>query len=475
MKINELSSRVPDCHSFETQISIDCWPLINARKWFYGLPSSFSVDYESGTPTRLRYASVATLSSSVHRQAISQSLKTFFGPRSPSTGTLELQGSVQHIFKVHHDDRHHETRLQTTPEYEVHDLDKEIERCMGFSIYSTTEQQQKVTTGTDLYKPGDTVVILHPISATHVSCANQPRQDEASDEPRLCIILRFWTEEEENSRRILFIQDARNIPTSPYYAEIGLERNDSRNLIIFSPILTSSPSFCLPIRSILLGKPHPGSWGPKIYESACSIGHLANNEHYFIYRCILFWDGFQTSLSRSNSEDDIYMMCLNLPPLMRTKSNAIRILTITPPKTDTIFALTKLFDNIGKGVSETFLTRDADGCELRIFINVVVVLGDNPALNAELDVLGHTATACCNLCWFQRRKETETSCRYVHLTVLANKTQYERNYFVYRVVRDCNASSDQMRILGMKTIYYISSAPLHYLSHSCNSRKEEHS
>lgn len=43
------------------------------------------------------------------------------------------------------------------------------------------------------------------------------------------------------------------------------------------------------------------------------------------------------------------------------------------------------------GITDCFMAFDADGMQRRIFLDLVGVLGDTPALKAKLDTLGHTA------------------------------------------------------------------------------------
>ncbi len=83
-------------------------------------------------------------------------------------------------------------------------------------------------------------------------------------------------------------------------------------------------------------------------------------------------------------------------------ANAVRILSLTPPGVKVRDIFKKIEDDIVQGMSEGFLDFDAEGVKRRIFLNLVGYLGDTPAVNGELDTLGHTANAFCLLCRYKR-------------------------------------------------------------------------
>ncbi len=59
------------------------------------------------------------------------------------------------------------------------------------------------------------------------------------------------------------------------------------------------------VRSTRVGSIHGGNRGPQNFKPISSVGVLDNGEDYFIYRFILFWDGFQIYNGKQASGDGI--------------------------------------------------------------------------------------------------------------------------------------------------------------------------
>ncbi len=105
-----------------------------------------------------------------------------------------------------------------------------------------------------------------------------------------------------------------------------------------------------------------------------SVGLLDSGEPYFIYRIVLFWDGFNIQEGKSASGEGVYMLCLNTPEKSRATKNAVRILTLTPLGVKSVAALQKLLDDVLESATEGVGDYDADGLKRRIFIDLVGIL-----------------------------------------------------------------------------------------------------
>lgn len=133
-----------------------------------------------------------------------------------------------------------------------------------------------------------------------------------------------------------------------------------------------------------------------------TTGTLANGRKYFIYRFVLFWDGFRVSEVGSKTVDGIYIIPLNLPSRYRSSSSAIRVVSLVPKSVPPGVVLEEILTDIRAGMTEGFIDYDANGEKVTIFLDLVACIGDTPAINEVLDVRGHSAVACYHLCRFRR-------------------------------------------------------------------------
>lgn len=60
-------------------------------------------------------------------------------------------------------------------------------------------------------------------------------------------------------------------------------------------------------------------------------GRLEDGREFFVYRFLLYNDGFSPFSSKMGSMDGCYILPLGIPPDSRTSSGAIRRLWLTPP------------------------------------------------------------------------------------------------------------------------------------------------
>ncbi len=297
-------------------------------------------------------------------------------------------------------------------------------------------------------KPGDIVALFSPI---------QPGNREYLDS--LLLVHRFWIENDERSRHVFYIHEHVNLP--PDITNTCLSGEDIRGLC--SSIEVGSSIKTTNVRCTRMAQRHSRPRGVQRYRPVSSIGTLSNGEMYFIYRFLLFWDGFEFTKGKSASGDGLYLFCLNIPFEARSSASAVRVICLTPPGVKTSPVLKLIEDDLVQGVTEGFVDVDADGVRRRIFLDLVGVLGDTPALNEVLDVLGHTSNACCHLCRFVRHSATLVGSRYADTISYGLQTQSGRSFWVHRALRDCYAREETCRLLGLKDTTPTGSHPLHSL------------
>ncbi len=93
---------------------------------------------------------------------------------------------------------------------------------------------------------------------------------------------------------------------------------------------------------------------------------------------------------------------------------------------------------------------DGDGVQRRIFLDLVALLRDNPAINSVLDVLRHTASSCCHLCSFRRQPDTIIGSHYTGIRSKSMHSAHRRDLFLLIATRDDEASMDSCKLLGIR-------------------------
>jgi len=137
-------------------------------------------------------------------------------------------------------------------------------------------------------------------------------------------------------------------------------------------------------------------------------GFLDNGERFVVYRVALYTDGFKQlkSLSDLRSVGGCYMLPLGLSVECRRSRSAVRVITVAPHGESLNDVMHMIMQNIVESAVKGVTGIDPYGRKVRIFLDPVGFFGDFPALTALSNVLGHTADACCTLCFFSRRKKT---------------------------------------------------------------------
>ncbi len=247
--------RVP---SLSAGSCVDLWPLVASREWFYGPQTSISVDFCS-TPGELRIAEAGdTIDISVLGGTVLDSTIPFQMQHEPST----LRGKVLHIWTVHHSCRRDDPQFSTTIPGHLCRRDVSVVNNLSYISYTSPSdsvdvpvpsvQMEDDTAHDDdgdgvnperrnilpphitdamrrrrealharrvrmedawqrwtkpLIKPGDLVTLLKPIDANTASDIETNSERPIAD--RMCLVHRFWTENEERGRHLFLIgQDA---------------------------------------------------------------------------------------------------------------------------------------------------------------------------------------------------------------------------------------------------------------------------
>ena len=254
--------------------------------------------------------------------------------------------------------------------------------CSQLSSDTTivSSRKRNINRRQQLFGVGDILAIMRPLEATDLD---------------MCIVIvnRFHVGEGEYDEQIFCLRNVSNLQINPFdYQEIEIDENgntisDIRDVKIISTLYENT--------------------GDAGRMSASNTGWLNDGRKYFVYRFLLFWDGFRVGDVSGNSLEGVYLIPLNLPPSSRNSSSAVRVLSLLPKGIPTEIVLDELVDDIRRGMIEGFEDYDALGEKTTIFLDLVGCIGDTPALNGLLDVKGHNAIACCHLCRFRRLQNQE--------------------------------------------------------------------
>ena len=313
-------------------------------------------------------------------------------------------------------------------------------------------------------RPGDTLALLRPL---HGVAVGEGGEGDAPQLPlsRLLLVNRFWLEEGEARRQLLWVPDVQSACAATKRA--ALARPDQCPLTGPHASLFESPAaratrpssslisdeaarVSVPVEAFHYGEPAPlrGRGAPAC--SAPASGLLPSGERYFAYRIALYHDGFVYTEGRQASAEGLYMVCLNLPRHRRRCPSAVRVLSLAPPGTNISSVYDFVLNDILDAARHGFDAVTAEGEKVRVFLDLVCVLTDTPAGNDILDVLGHTANAPCHLCRFRRQTRSEVLSRYTGTGTSSGTLAAKRHWLVHRAVRVCASDAD-LNELGMRT------------------------
>lgn len=262
----------------------------------------------------------------------------------------------------------------------------------------------------------------------------------------LIIVNRFNLEEGEYEEQVFCVKNREGLGRLNDVMEepLDVDGNTIADIRDVSVICTSTPT-------------------PATFPSNdATSGILEDGRRYFVYRFILFWDGFGVGATTSVSTEGIYLISLNLTSKHRSSSKAVRVVTLLPDSVPISVVLDEILKDIKIGMTTGYEDYDANGRKVVIFLDLVGVIGDTPALNEVLDVKGHTAIACCHLCRFRRLEKEEIELgsgktsislwkpRYMGEDVHGGKAYASRSSLVHGALRKIEIDLRTSRRLGMK-------------------------
>ena len=139
-----------------------------------------------------------------------------------------------------------------------------------------------------------------------------------------------------------------------------------------------------------------------------NTGFLADGTRYFVYRMLLYTDGFNAHRTRLGSVDGMYMIPLGIPLNSRTEAGCLHKICLAPPgieATDVMAIIIKdIVDGMTEGIEVMF-----KGEKALIFLDCLCYNGDCPALASALGTKGHRGDCPCHVCSFRRKKKGKLS------------------------------------------------------------------
>ena len=204
---------------------------------------------------------------------------------------------------------------------------------------------------------------------------------------------------------------------------------------------------------------------PKRNAAPC-YGRLADGSQYFVYRFLLYSDGFTPTLGNKGSVCGCYMLPLGIPVENRTIGGSVRRIALAPPGVSPNLITEKIVDDIKTGITEGFQIKQLNGDPIRIFLDPVGNIGDYPAITEAIDVLGHNANAPCTICSFVRRAGENYSRYSYTATIHSGHLSFRRSGLRNQHLRNSsNINNDDMNSIGLLPNSRLSgrSQPLHKL------------
>jgi len=133
-------------------------------------------------------------------------------------------------------------------------------------------------------------------------------------------------------------------------------------------------------------------------------GRLEDGTKYYVYRILLYTDGFNAHRSRLGSMDGMYMMPLGIPVDRRTDAGCLHKICLAPPGVSATDIMDMVIENVTESMTHGIEVDDC-GEKALIFPDILCYSGDSPALSSVIGTKGHSADCPCHSCSFRKRKE----------------------------------------------------------------------
>ena len=140
-------------------------------------------------------------------------------------------------------------------------------------------------------------------------------------------------------------------------------------------------------------------------------GVLTDGSRFFVYRVLLYSDGFNAHQSRQGSMDGLYMIVLGIPVGKRNAQTCIRKICLCAPGTNANNIFELLFDDIRESMINGIDIYTMHG-KVKIFLDIVAYIGDAPALASLNGLKGHMSNIPCHLCLLIKNSTNTMNMKY---------------------------------------------------------------
>ena len=178
-------------------------------------------------------------------------------------------------------------------------------------------------------------------------------------------------------------------------------------------------------------------------DNVPNSGRLEDGTRYFVYRVLLYTDGFNAYRSRIGTKDGMYMIPLGIPLDLRTEAGCLHKICLAPPGISATDLMEVLIADIIEGMTKGVEVEDHLG-KARLFIDVLCYIDDSPALASATGTKGHSADCPCHACVFRKDKARI-------LAIVRSKGETSSSSYAkrtYRTVRDIeNQNNNSKEVL----------------------------
>ncbi len=379
---------------------IDTVPLVRARQLYYGPTQSISFDTnKSEVMTRVSEPDDLIQVMLAIRKPLIDVVRKLYTSAAPANHGSSVTGRISIVFDVLHEQLSRTRQHPVKSNSIINRLPWAHRFCIDLFGFAPSTGKE-FTDERPLIVPSDTVCLLSPEAGI----------PSPSNEYVYVIVLVF------RFRTALQVP-----PRFCFLLRIPQTQSELKASYSLQAVVSSSKFVFTAITTIELLAIHNRKRGPSAFQPVSSIGRLANNETYAIYRVLLFWDGFQPFSTMNRSTIGIYMACLNMCTEGLRKSH-VRTLAVTEQGTNYNDALLAIIEDLTDMSVNGIVCRDPFGNLIRLFAYLVGIIGDTPALNNAHDTKGRAASAGCHLCNYHRKKGGEGSLRHFHTAVHSQRT-----------------------------------------------------
>jgi len=131
-------------------------------------------------------------------------------------------------------------------------------------------------------------------------------------------------------------------------------------------------------------------------------GVLQDNSPYFVYRYLLYADGFTPQQTKSTKGEvcGIYMLPVGIPSAKKNFTRNVHCISATPRGVSSNTVLHAIVPDIVRGCTEGFKTRTPYGAQVTVFLDCMGFVGDYPAVVQVIDTLKPKSNVPCTHCTF---------------------------------------------------------------------------